>query len=247
MKETTETTKRTETTKTTNATGVPAIVLPHGGYRRLIVYRKSEVIYHGTVVFCRRFLPKCGDRTVDQMTQAARSCKQNIAEGSAASGTSKETEIRLTNVARATLDELYEDYLDYLKSHGSSEWDAQSREKTGARKFSKEHNDWSDWEGYCESRPAGTVANLMIVVIQQTKYLLDMMIARQEADFKKFGGVRERMHAARTAARGEEWDRSVFSRLDAASTHSELMARVVEIKAAVDRASWAIRRRKGWA
>ena len=86
---------------------IPKIVLPHGGYKKLIVYRKSEVIYQGTVVFCRRFLSAHGDRTVDQMTQAARSCKQNIAEGSAASGTSKETEIKLTNVARATLDELH--------------------------------------------------------------------------------------------------------------------------------------------
>ena len=80
----------------------PKIVLPHGGYRKLIVYRKSDVIYQGTVTFCRRFLLVHGDRTVDQMTQAARSCKQNIVEGSAASGTSKETEIKLTNVARAT-------------------------------------------------------------------------------------------------------------------------------------------------
>ena len=84
----------------------PKIVLPHGGYKKLVVYHKSDVIYQGTVMFCRRFLPAHGDRTVDQMTQAARSCKQNIAEGSAASGTSKETEIKLTNVARATLDEL---------------------------------------------------------------------------------------------------------------------------------------------
>ena len=98
--------------------GSPKIVLPHGGYKKLIVYRKSDVIYQGTVAFCRRFLPAHGDRTVDQMTQAARSCKQNIAEGSAASGTSKETEIKLTNVARATLDELIEDYLDWLKTHG---------------------------------------------------------------------------------------------------------------------------------
>lgn len=225
----------------------PAIVLPHGGYRHLIAYRKSEVIYQGTVVFCRRFLPKHGDRTVDQMTQAARSCKQNIAEGSAASGTSKETEIKLTNVARATLDELCEDYLDYLKSHEDTEWDVQSREKTCARKFSREHNDWPDWKSLCESRPAATVANLMIVVIQQTKYLLDMMIARQESDFKKYGGIRERMHAARTAARGEAWDKAVYSRLDAATTNGELAVRAAEIKAAVDRAVWGIKRRKGWA
>ena len=89
---------------------IPKIVLPHGGYRNLVAYKKSEIVYQGTALFCRRFLPPKGDRTVDQMTQTARSCKQNIAEGSAASGTSKETELKLTNVARATLDELLEIY-----------------------------------------------------------------------------------------------------------------------------------------
>ena len=108
------------------------IVLPHSGYKKLIVYKKSDVIYQGTVVFCRRFLPQYGDRTVDQMTQAARSCKQNIAEGSAAAGASLETQIKLTNVARATLDELLEDYLDYLKAHGSAEWAMDSDKKTAA-------------------------------------------------------------------------------------------------------------------
>ena len=128
---------------------IPKIVLPHGGYRKLIVYRKSDVVYEGTVTFCRRFLPAHGDRTVDQMTQAARSCKQNIAEGSSASGTSKEsasgtskeTEIKLTNVARATLDELKEDYLDYLKSHGFAEWPRTSEKAVFARTFAKDHND----------------------------------------------------------------------------------------------------------
>lgn len=225
---------------------VPQIVLPHGGYKKLIVFRKSEVIYQGTVTFCRRFLPQHGDRTVDQMTQAARSCKQNIAEGSAASGTSKETELKLTNVARATLDELNEDYLDYLASHGSAEWAAESGQKQYARNYSTEHNDWPDWREFCESRPAETVANLMIVVIQQTKYLLDRMIARQEEDFKRLGGVRERMHAARTAARAESWDAAIYSRLDAAANGVELAAAAAEIKAAVDRAVAGIRKRKGF-
>ena len=180
---------------------VPKIVLPHGGYRKLIVYRKSEAIYQGTVAFCRRFLPAHGDRTVDQ---AARSCKQNLAEGSAASGTSKETELKLTNVARATLDELLEDYLDYLKAHGAAEWPARDERKVAARAFAKAHADWDDWKTLFRTRPAETLCNLMVVLIQQTKYLLDRMIARQEEDFRKFGGVRERMHAARTAACGEE-------------------------------------------
>ena len=103
------------------------IVLPHSGYKKLIVYKKSDVIYQGTVVFCRRFLPQYGDRTVDQMTQAARSCKQNIAEGSAAAGTSLETQIKLTNVARATLDELLEDYLDSMLDLSASSADLEAR------------------------------------------------------------------------------------------------------------------------
>ena len=90
------------------------IILPNSGYKNLIVYKKSDVIYQGTVVFCQRFLPPYGDRTVDQMTQAARSCKQNIVEGAKAAGVSTETELKLTGVARASLEELLEDYKNGL-------------------------------------------------------------------------------------------------------------------------------------
>jgi four helix bundle suffix protein len=222
------------------------IVLPHGGYKKLIVYHKSDIIYQGTLVFCRRFFPAYGDRTVDQMTQAARSCKQNIAEGSAASGTSKETEIKLTNVARATLDELLEDYFDWLKAHDETEWLREDERKIKAREFAKEHSSWEDWKDIFNTRPPETICNLMIVLIHQTKYLLDKMIASQEEDFKKHGGVRERMHAARTAARGEDWDKSLYSRLNTASTPEELAERVAEIKNRADQISWRIARRKGW-
>ena len=222
------------------------IVLPHSGYKKLIVYKKSDVIYQGTVVFCRRFLPAHGDRTVDQMTQAARSCKQNIAEGSAAAGTSLETQIKLTNVARATLDELIEDYLDYLKAHGAAEWAMESEEKTAAREFAKAHSEWEDWKPLFESRPAETFCNLMIVIIQQSRYMLDKMLKWQEEDFKSHGGVRERMHAARTAARGEDWDKTIYLRLDGAATSDELAARADEMRKAISRAVWSIKRRKNW-
>lgn len=222
------------------------IVLPHGGYKKLIVYRKSDTVYQGTVVFCRRFLAKFGDRTVDQMTQAARSCKQNIAEGSAASGTSKETEIKLTNVARASLDELFEDYEDFLKSNGQKRWASTDPKYLAARKMSIENPDWDFWKPIFESRPAETVCNLQLTLIRQTQSLLDGMIKRQESDFKKFGGVRERMHAARTAARGEDWDKSVYSRLDAAQSREELLLRAAEIKRRVDGSVQSISRRKGW-
>ena len=225
---------------------IPKIVLPHGGYRNLIVYKKSDVIYEGTVMFCRRFLPSHGDRTVDQMTQAARSCKQNIAEGSAASGTSKETEIKLTNVARATLDELIEDYLDWLKSHNAAVWSASDEKAKAARDFAIKNPDWESWRPIFETRPPETLANLMLTLCHQTRYMLDKMIVRQEEDFKKFGGVRERMHAARTAVRAEEWDKGIYSRLADSKTVEELEARVAEIRDRVSRAAWSIKRKKGW-
>ena len=225
---------------------IPKIVLPHGGYKNLIVYRKSDVIYEGTVVFCRRFLPPRGDRTVDQMIQAARSCKQNIAEGSSASGTSKETELKLTNVARATLDELMEDYLDYLKSHDFAEWPRTDKRAVFARDFSKAHNDWADWREIFETRPAETLANLMLTICNQTSYMLAKMIERQEADFKRLGGVRERMHAARTAARGEEFEKGLYSHLAAAKSAEELAAKAAALKRRIDQTVWSLRRKNNW-
>ena len=222
------------------------IVLPHGGYRNLIVYRKSETVYQGTVVFCRRFLPKFGDRTVDQMTQAARSCKQNIAEGSSAAGTSKETEIKLTNVARASLDELFEDYEDYIKAHGLSRWSASDSKYESARKLAIENPGWEYWNPIFESRPAETVCNLQLTIIRQTQALLNGMIRRQEEEFRRFGGIRERMHAARTAARGENWNGAIYSRLDAAASRAELFQRAAEIKRSVDIAVRSLLGRKGW-
>ena len=222
------------------------IVLPHGGYKKLVAYRKSDTIYQGTVVFCRRFLPKFGDRTVDQMTQAARSCKQNIAEGSASSGTSKETEIKLTNVARASLDELFEDYEDYLKANGLLCWPSTDRRYLAARQKAIDNPDWSYWQKIFESRSAETICNLQLTLVRQTQSLLGGMIRRQEEEFKKSGGVRERMHAARTAARGESWDASLYSRLAGAKTVTELNARADEIRGRIDSLLLSIKRRKGW-
>ncbi len=123
----------------------PPILLPHSGYRKLIAYKKSAVIYQGTVVFCRRFLDARRDRTVDQMVQAARSCKQNIAEGSAAAATSLETQLKLTGVAKASLDELLEDVRDWLKANGKEEW-------SGGR---------LRWEGRASARPWWTNGGTM--------------------------------------------------------------------------------------
>ena len=119
------------------------IILPHGGYKSLLTYQKSDIIFRGTVVFTRRFLQH-GDRTIDQMVQAARSGKQNIIEGSEASATSKETELKLTNVAKASLEELLEDYLDYLKIHGLPEWPKDSEKGLAARRLGRD----GGWEAF---------------------------------------------------------------------------------------------------
>lgn len=111
----------------------------HGGYQDLLSYRKSQIVYDATMRFVGRFLRK-GDRTIDQMVQAARSGKQNIVEGSMASGTSKETEIKLMNVARASLEELLEDYRDYLRVGGHPLWDKGSREALFVRKPGRQAN-----------------------------------------------------------------------------------------------------------
>ena len=94
-----------------------SVLRPQTNWENLYFYQKAVVLYQMTVVFCRRFLPKYGDRTVDQMVQAARSGKQNIVEGFADGVTSTEMELKLLNVARASIKELKEDYLDYLAAH----------------------------------------------------------------------------------------------------------------------------------
>ena len=226
---------------------IPKIVLPHGGYAKTPVFRKSEVVYQGTVVFCRRFLAAHGDRTVDQMTQAARSCKQNIAEGSASSGTSKETELKLTNVARASLDELKEDYIDQLRRRSLEPWTAANPRSAKLKTWSRSRNDWSDYRDLLEKAPVEDFCNLMLTLIFQTSKMLDKLVAFQEEDFTRHGGIRERMHAARTAARAESWDRAIYSRLDAAGDKTALRAALNEIIAEARGSARAIAHRKGWA
>jgi four helix bundle suffix protein len=174
----------------------------HGGYEDLLAFQKARIVYDGTVRFCERFLDK-RDRTVDQMVQAARSGKQNILEGSQASGTSKEMEIKLTNVARASLEELLEDYRDYLRSHRLKLWAKDSREALYVRKLgSIRDTSYESYRTYIDTRPPEVVANIMISLIHQTNYLLDQLLRQMEAAFLKEGGLRERMTRARLRSRG---------------------------------------------
>src|SRR5829696_6670735 len=151
----------------------PGFIPPHGGYRDLLSYQKAEIVYDLTFRFCHRFLTK-GDRTIDQMIQAARSGKQNIVEGSQAAGTSKEMELKLTNVARASLEELLNDYQDFLRVRDLPLWDKASKEAEFVRRLGRSPGaSYATYREYCETRPAGVVANIAVCVIHQANYLLD--------------------------------------------------------------------------
>jgi len=180
------------------------ILPPRGDYRTLLSYQKTEVIYEITYRFCQRFLKK-GDRTVDQMIQAARSGKQNIVEGSKAATTSKETEIKLTNLARASLEELLEDYLDFLRVRDLPLWGKDSTEALYVRKLSaKPSLSFEAFRDFTEIRPAEVVANIAICLINQANYLLDQQLRGLEKAFLQDGGLRERMTQVRLKARDEQ-------------------------------------------
>ncbi len=176
---------------------MPGFLQKTGNYRELLSYPKAAIIYDFTFRFCEQFL-KRGDRTIDQMVQAARSGKQNIAEGSKASVTSTETEIKLTNVARASLEELLIDYQDFLRVRGHPLWDKNSREALYVRKLGKSSNEsFETYRPFFDDRTPGTLANIAICLLHQANYLLDQQIRRLEKDFVEKGGLRERMTRAR--------------------------------------------------
>ncbi|MBV8485868.1 MAG: four helix bundle protein [Verrucomicrobia bacterium] len=177
------------------------LIPPHGNYRELLSCRKAEIVYDVTFEFCDRFLAK-SDRTIDQMIQAARSGKQNILEGSKASRTSSEVEIKLTNVARASLEELLDDYHDFLRARKLSLWGKASREALFVRRLGANPDvTYAQYQEFCETRPPEVVANIAICLIHQTNYLLDQQIRRLERDFLIDGGFRERMTRARLQQR----------------------------------------------
>ena len=176
---------------------------PRGDYQTLISFQKAEIVYDITFRFAHKFLSR-GDRTIDQMIQAARSGKQNILEGSKAALTSKETEIKLTNVARASLEELLNDYRDYLRTRDLKIWDKDSKEAQYIRnRGRKNQQTFEDYREFLETRPPEIVANIALCLIHQTNYLLDRQMRRLENDFLQHGGLRERMIRARLQHRGK--------------------------------------------
>ena len=198
----------------TDRSEVPArrkTLRPSGGYRKLRSFRVATVIYDATVAFCGRFVDR-RSRTGDQMVQAARSGRQNIAEGSRASATSSQTELRLVNVARASLDELLLDYEDFLRQRGLRQWAKDDPEARAVRGVGKktdwtdqsdptDRSDYQDYAAWLNHDDPAVVANAVICLIHQANYLLDRQIAGLEQQFIQEGGYTESLAAARREER----------------------------------------------
>lgn len=180
-----------------------SFIPPHGGYQNLLSYQKTKIVYDATVYFCDRFIDR-RSRTHDQMVQAARSGKQNIVEGSMASGTSKEMEIKLTNVARASLEELLDDYRDFLRIRGLGEWTKEHRYAERLRQLNRVRKaNYETFRKGIESADPEISANVIIGLIRVASYLLDRQLKQLEQAFLKEGGLRERMTRARLEARNK--------------------------------------------
>lgn len=177
------------------------LIPKHGGYRQLRSFRAALAVYDATVIFCDRFIDR-RSRTHDQMVQAARSGVRNIEEGSAASGTSKKTEIKLTNVARASLEELMRDCEDFLRHRGLPVWDKNSPQAlTVRRRLVSDQSDQSDLSDVMKTATPEVAANSLLCLINQASYLLHRQLQRLERDFVEHGGFTERMHTVRSKAR----------------------------------------------
>jgi restriction system protein len=177
------------------------IIPAHGGYRDLKSYRMAELVYDATVRFCDLFIDR-RSRTHDQMVQAARSGKQNIAEGSMASGTSRKMELKLVGVARASLEELLLDYEDFLRQRGLALWGKSHPKAQAIRKLAYARNrSYQTYQSYVEQRSPEIAANTLICLIHQANYLLDQQLRQLEKRFLDEGGFTERLYRARSARR----------------------------------------------
>ncbi len=172
----------------------PNLIPPHGGYRQLKSFQQAELVYDATVKFCDRFIDK-RSRTHDQMVQAARSGRQNIAEGSQASGTSKKFELKLVGVARASLEELLLDFEDFLRQRTLPLWAKNHPSAQIVRRLAYDENrSYATYSSYVEKASAEVAANTIICLIHQANYLLDQQLKQLERAFLDEGGFTERLY-----------------------------------------------------
>lgn len=184
-----------------SAQTIGSILRKQANWKKLWFYQKTVVLYQMTYVFTRRFLPKYGDRTVDQMVQAARSGKQNIVEGSADGMTSMELEIKLLNVARSSIQELLEDYEDYLPAHGLNKWSVGHPRYDTMLEYCRTHNYLSDYERFFEKWTDEEMANVGITLCRMVDKMMMTYQEKKVNEFTTDGGIRERMTAARLGYR----------------------------------------------
>ncbi|MBO4814100.1 MAG: four helix bundle suffix domain-containing protein [Muribaculaceae bacterium] len=204
--------------KTTTAT----ILRRQAFWEELWFYRKAVALYYLTVRFTSRFLPTYGDRTVDQMVQAARSGKQNIIEGSADGVTSTEMEIRLLNVARSSLQELREDYVDYLKSHRLPLWDKDNKRFEGMIQYCRTHNDVADYEPFFDVWTDEEMGNVAYTLCRMCDKMMTSYLKELENQFVTEGGIKERMTAARLGYRNDTKHQLEEARQEIAKLKNEI-------------------------
>ena len=183
----------------------PITFLPqHGHYRHLRVYQITEIIYDITYYFTQHYLRR-GDRTVDQMVQAARSGKQNIAEGNQAAATSCETEIKLTNVAKASLEELLDDYEDYLRVRNLQQWGKLHPRFEKMREYARSEQIMKEYAVKIRLMNDEEIANLSITLIHQAMYMLYKLLVTLQNRFVTEGGIKERMYQTRSSYRNKTY------------------------------------------
>jgi len=190
-----------QTTPINSALQIDTVLRKQTNWKNLWFYQKTVVLYQMTYVFTRRYFPAYGDRTVDQMVQAARSGKQNIVEGSADGVTSMELELKLLNVARASIQELLEDYEDYLPAHGLAKWTAGHSRYEAMLAYCRSHNYLGDYEKYFEKWNDEEMANIAISLCHMVDKMMMTYQKKKEEEFITEGGIRERMTAARLGYR----------------------------------------------
>lgn len=173
-------------------------------WKNLYFYQKADTLFQITHVFCDRFLPAYGDRTVDQMIQAARSGKQNIVEGSEDGKTSTEMELKLLNVARASIKELLEDYQDYLNSRHLATWSSDDPRYKAMQAFATTHNSPEFYLQLAQQWSAEEFCNTALTLCHQANALINGYLDKLDRDFVTQGGIKERMYAARTGYRQEQ-------------------------------------------
>lgn len=189
---------------------VPQVLLKQTNWEELNFYRKSDVVYQLTVAFCRRFLPRYGDRTVDQMVQAARSGKQNFVEGLADGVTSTEMQLKLLNVGRSSIHELREDFRDYLLSHSLQIWQRGHDRFQPMVDFCRRRNDLAEYSLYFDRWDDETMANTGLTLCHMIDAMLNHFLKGKEAEFVKYGGIKERMHRIRTGYRQGQDERLAY-------------------------------------